>query len=200
MLLRVFRIPSAPIYVIPQPSVVWVPELGKNYKAQSGFSRRRLLRWHFATGYLLGSSTRGKKRKQDWVEGEVKLTQAPLNLNHPYRELWILYIPSGWTECPGLMYFNSSCHGIWATLGRVPLVKKALWNLEVEAMTAWAITSSLKEDLGDHLDVHQFALCVTWTHFFITSYGDAPLRFWWIFFLRENSGVSGTNYSPQLCS
>lgn len=89
VLLWVFRILSAPIYVIPQPSVVWVPELGKNYKAQSGFSRRRLLQWHFATGYLLGSSTRGKrKRKQDWVEGEVKLTQAPLSLNHPYRELW----------------------------------------------------------------------------------------------------------------
>lgn len=113
-------------------------------RARVGNSRSRLLRLHFATGYLLGSNTCAKrKREQDCVE--VKLI---LSLKHPYRKLGMLCNSSCWDEWLGFY-----------TLNQAVIVHRPPWEVCVfgqegtlmlrqtmKLTTAWTIRSSLKED------------------------------------------------------
>lgn len=83
----------------------------------------------FATRFILGSNTWEKrKRKQDWVEGEVKLIWAPQSFNHPYRKLWILYNPLCWAEWLGFYTLTQQLLYMHHSGKAVPLLRKALWS------------------------------------------------------------------------
>ena len=122
------------------------PTVSEKLRACVGNSRSRMLRLHFATGYLLGSNTCAKRnREQDCVEGEVKLI---LSLKHPYRKLGMLCNSSCWDEWLGFYTVNQ------AVIVHRPPWEVCVFGQEGTLMlrqtmkltAAWTIRSSLKED------------------------------------------------------